>query len=102
MRYFIVFVDEATRDKPGVSLRTRDEAVEATGHHLDQMLRYGVSDKCISGDDPGELGRSGKFLKMLAERGFWWGLYPPRTSQSYGIAENGPSRISSQHPGANC
>ena len=51
------------------------------------MAWEGVAIKCISGDGAGELGRSVKFQRMLADRGIRWRSSPPRTPQSNGIAE---------------
>ena len=93
MKYFIVFVEEASRDKRVIALKSRDNAVDAASHYLDQMLREGVSVKCLSGDGAGELGRSGKFLRMLTERGIRWRSSPPRTQQSNGIAERAIRQI---------
>ena len=87
MKYFQVFVDEATRDKRVVGLKTRDAATDATANYIDEMAREGLAVKCISGDGAGELGRSGKFQRMLANRGVRWRSSPPRTPQSNGIAE---------------
>ena len=87
MKYFQVFVDEATRDKRVRGSKTKDSATDATGHYIDEMAREGVAVKCISGDGAGELGRSVKFQRMLANRGIRWRSSPPRTPQSNGIAE---------------
>ena len=87
MKYFQVFVDEATRDKRVRGLKTKDSATDATAHYIDEMAREGVAVKCISGDGAGELGRSVKFQRMLANRGIRWRSSPPRTPQSNGIAE---------------
>lgn len=52
-------------------------------NYLDGILRGGVSLKCIFGDGgAGQLERSGKFLKMLAERGISWRPSARRTKQS--------------------
>ena len=50
MKYFQVFVDEASRDKHVVGLKTRDAATDATGVYIDEMTREGVAIKCMSGD----------------------------------------------------
>lgn len=54
-------VDEASRDKQVVALRTRDATVKFTAHYLDQLLREGLSINGIGGDGLGELGKSGLF-----------------------------------------
>ena len=87
MKYFQVFVDEASRDKYVVGLKIRDAAIDATGVYIDEMAREGVAIKCMSGDGAGELGRPVKFQRMLANRGIKWRNSPPRTPQSNGIAE---------------
>ncbi|CAM9872319.1 unnamed protein product, partial [Sphacelaria rigidula] len=87
MKYFQVFVDEASRDKHVVGLKTRDAATEATGAYIDEMARAGVVIKCISGDGAGELGRSVKLQRMLTNRGIKWRNSPPRTPQSNETAE---------------
>ena len=51
------------------------------------MAREGVAIKCMSGDGVGELGRSVKFQRMLANQGIEWRSSPPRTPQCNGIAE---------------
>ena len=66
MKYFQVFVDDATRDKRIRGLKTRDAAADATANDIDEMAREGVAIKCISGDGAGELGKSVKFQRMLA------------------------------------
>lgn len=86
MRYFMAFIEEGTHDKRVVALNTRNVAAETAGHCFDQMLREDVSVKCISGDVTGELGRSGFFREVLAERGVRWRSSVPRTQQSDGIA----------------
>ncbi|CAM9556873.1 unnamed protein product [Sphacelaria rigidula] len=87
MKYFQVFVDETSRGKHVVGLKTRDVATVATGAYIDEMAREGVVIKCISGDGAGELGRSVKFQRMLTNRGIKWRNSPPRTPQSNGIDE---------------
>ena len=87
MKYFQVFVDDATRDKRIRGLKTRDAAADATANDIDEMAREGVAIKCISGDGAGELGKSVKFQRMLADRGIRWISSPPRTPQYNGIAE---------------
>ena len=84
MKYFPVFVDETTRDKRIVGLRTRYPATDATAYYIDEIAREGLAVKCISGDGAGELGRSVKFQCMLANRGVRWRSSPPRTPQSNG------------------
>ncbi|CAM9404629.1 unnamed protein product [Sphacelaria rigidula] len=91
MKSFQVFVDEASRDKRVVGLKTRDAATDATGAYIDEMARQGVAIKCISGDDAGELGRSVKFQRMLNNRGIKWRTSLPRTPQSNEIAERANS-----------
>ncbi|CAN0386791.1 unnamed protein product [Discosporangium mesarthrocarpum] len=54
MKYFQVFMDEASRDKRIYGLKTKDAATSATKAYLDTMARDGVNVKCISGDDAGE------------------------------------------------
>ncbi|CAM9887930.1 unnamed protein product [Choristocarpus tenellus] len=68
-------------------LETKNEATEATAAYIDQMTREGIPVKCISGDGAGELGRSVKFQRTLANNGTRWRKCPPRTPQSNGIAE---------------
>lgn len=66
MKYLQIFVDEAGRDKWIVAPKAHDEVIEATIKCLDRTLRQEVSVKCSSGYGAGELGRSGRYLKMLA------------------------------------
>ncbi|CAM9301783.1 unnamed protein product, partial [Sphacelaria rigidula] len=87
MKYFQVFVDEASRDKHVAGLEKRDAANDATGAYIDEMIREEVPIKCISGDGTGELGRSIKSQRMLTNRGIKYRNSPPRTPQSIGIAE---------------
>ncbi|CAN0016909.1 unnamed protein product, partial [Sphacelaria rigidula] len=87
MKYLQVAVDEASRDKHAVGLKTRDAITDATGTYIDEMAREGVAIKCISGDGDGELGRSVKSQRMLTNRGIKWRSSPPRTPQSNGIAQ---------------
>ncbi|CAN0444337.1 unnamed protein product, partial [Discosporangium mesarthrocarpum] len=68
MKYVQVFVDEGSRDKRVIGLKTRDAATDATASYLDDMARDGVVAKCISGDGAGELGRSVKFQRMLVNK----------------------------------
>ena len=70
-----------------VGLKTRDPATDATGVYIEKKAREGVAIKCMSGDGAGELGRSVKFQRMLANRGIKWHNSPPRTPQSNGITE---------------
>ncbi|CAN0439419.1 unnamed protein product [Discosporangium mesarthrocarpum] len=86
MRYFLVFVDEASRHKRVFELTTKDAAAAATTAYLDDMAR-GVPVTCISGDGAGELARSVRFQRMLADQGIKWRKSPPYTPQSNGIAE---------------
>ncbi len=88
-KYFQIFVDEATRDKRVVGLRTKDAAVAATKSYLDTMQQSDIYVKCLSGDGAGELGRSGKFQRMLTERHVRWRKSPPYTPQANGLAERG-------------
>ncbi|CAN0455718.1 unnamed protein product, partial [Discosporangium mesarthrocarpum] len=83
MRYFQVFMDEASRHKRVFGLKTKDAAAAATTAYLDDMTREG----CISGDGAGELARSVRFQRMLADRAIKWRKSPPYTPQSNGIAE---------------
>ena len=87
MKHFQVFVDEAIRDKHIRGLETRGAAVDATANYNGEKAREGVAIKCISGDRAGELGRSVKFQRMLADRGVKGRSSPPRTSQSNAIVE---------------
>lgn len=64
----MVFVDESSDDRRPVALKTRDAAVEATCHYLDQVPRVRVSVRYMSVNVAGELGRPGKSLKMLLGR----------------------------------
>ena len=57
MKYFQVFVDEASRDKRVGGLKTRDAAVDAIANYIEEMAREGVAIKCISSDGAGELRR---------------------------------------------
>lgn len=82
MKYFQVFVDEASTEKHVVGLKTRDAAVDATAAYIDDMARDGITVKCISGDGAGELGWSAKFLRMLANRETKWRGSPLRKFQS--------------------
>lgn len=68
MKYFQVVVDEGTRDKGVRGLKTKDTDTGATAHYIDGMAREGVAVKCISGDGAGELGRSVRVRRMLANR----------------------------------
>ncbi|CAM9476000.1 unnamed protein product, partial [Choristocarpus tenellus] len=86
-QYFQVFVDESSRDKRVYGLKTKNAATDATAAYIDQMTREGIPVKCISGDGAGELGRSVKFQRMLANNGTRWRKSPPKTPQSNGIAE---------------
>lgn len=99
--YFLVSVDETSREKVVVALRTRDAAIEATDHCFDQIIRGGMSVKCINGGGAGELGRSSKVFKILAERGSG-GVYLRRGHCRATGSRNGPSSRSWQQPGANC
>ena len=45
MKYFQVFVDEASRDKRVAGLKTRDAAVDATANYINEMAREGVAIK---------------------------------------------------------
>lgn len=45
MKCFQVFVDEATRDKRIVGLKTRDAATDATENYIDEMAREGLAVK---------------------------------------------------------
>ena len=65
-------MDEASRDKHVDRLKTRDAATDTTGAYIDEMAREGVAMKCMSGDGAGELGRSVKLQRMLANRGIKW------------------------------
>ncbi|CAN0472093.1 unnamed protein product [Discosporangium mesarthrocarpum] len=87
MRYFQVFVDEASRHKRVFGLKTKDAAAAATTAYLDDMARKGVPVKCISGDGAGELARSVRFQRVFADWGIKWRKSPPYTPQSNGIAE---------------
>ncbi|CAM9927869.1 unnamed protein product, partial [Choristocarpus tenellus] len=93
MKYFQVFVDEASREKRVIGLRTKDAATAATAAYIDEMARDGVVVRCISGDGAGEFGRSIKFQRMLTERGVKWRKSPPHIPQSNGIAERAIKQI---------
>ncbi|CAM9331837.1 unnamed protein product, partial [Choristocarpus tenellus] len=82
MKYFQVFVDEASREKRVIGRRTKDAATVATVAYIDKMARDGVVVKCISGDGSGEFGRGVSFQHLLTERGVKWRKSPPRTPQS--------------------
>ncbi|CAM9615475.1 unnamed protein product, partial [Choristocarpus tenellus] len=86
MKYFQVFVDEASREKCVMGLRTKDAATAATAAYIDEMAREGVVERCISGDGAGEFRRSVRFQCMLTERGVKWHKTPPRTPQTNGIS----------------
>lgn len=91
MQYFRAYVDNATRDRRVFTLKTRDAVVKATdhylNHYLDRILGGEVSVTRIRSDGAGELGRSGKLLKMLAKRGIRWRSSPLSAPQSNDIAE---------------
>ena len=91
MKYFQMCVDEATRDRHIVGLKTRGTATGATTNYINEMAPEALAVKCISGDGAGELGRSVKFQRMLANRGVRWRSSPPRMPQSNGIIERGVS-----------
>ncbi|CAM9373444.1 unnamed protein product [Choristocarpus tenellus] len=86
-KYFQVFVDERSRDKRVYGLKTKNEVTDATAAYIDQMVREGIPVQCISGDGAGELGRSLKFQRMLANNGTRWRKTPPRAPKTNGIAE---------------
>ncbi|CAM9685456.1 unnamed protein product, partial [Choristocarpus tenellus] len=79
--------DNSSRDKRVYGLKTKNSATDSTAAYIDQMAREGIPVKCISGDGAGELGRSMKFQRMLANNGTRRRKSPPRTLQSNGIAE---------------
>lgn len=84
--YFQVFADEATRETRARGLKTRDAAANATADNVDEMFREGMVIKFISEDGAGELGRSTKLRRRLADRGIRWRCSPSRTPQYNGIA----------------
>lgn len=90
-------MDEASRDKHVVGLKTRNAAIDATEAHIDDMARGGVTIKCISGDGAGEFGWSVSFHRMLANRGIKWRCPYPGTSQSSGIAERAIQQLLKIH-----
>lgn len=51
------------------------------------MARDRVAVKCVSGDGAGELGRSMKFLKMLADNGIKWRNSETKSPKSNGTAD---------------
>lgn len=89
----MVFIVESSHGKRVVALKTRDAAVKAAGHYLNQLQREGVLAKRISGDGARELGRSGKCSRKLAERGVRWWSSDSCTPQSAGIAQSGLKQI---------
>ncbi|CAM9965350.1 unnamed protein product, partial [Choristocarpus tenellus] len=93
MKYFQVFVDEASREKRVIGLRTKDAATMATAAYIDEMVREGVVVRCISGDGAGEFGRRVRFQRMLTERSVKWRKTPPRTPQSNEIAERATKHV---------
>ncbi|CAN0027892.1 unnamed protein product, partial [Choristocarpus tenellus] len=93
IKYFQVFVDEASREKRVIGLRTKDAATAANAAYIDEMARDGVVVRCIRGDGTGEFGRSIRFQRMLSERGVQWRKTPPSTPQSNGIAERAIKQI---------
>ena len=68
-------------------MKTKDAATDATKQYLDTMQQQDVFVKQMFGDGAGELGRSGRFQRMLRERHVQWQKSPPYTPQSNGIAE---------------
>lgn len=62
-----VLVDEASRNKHGFT--TRDSATDQTGVYIDEMACEGVAFKFICEDCAGELGRSVKVQRIVAECG---------------------------------
>ena len=86
-KYFQVFVHEANRDKRIQGLKIRCAAADATANYNDEMAWKGATIKRINGDGAGELERSVKFQRMLADRGIKCRSSPPRTPQSHGVAE---------------
>ncbi|CAM9205458.1 unnamed protein product [Choristocarpus tenellus] len=93
MKYFQVFMDEASREKRVIGLRSKDAATAATAAYIDKMTREGVVVRCISGDGAGEFGRSVKFQHILTERGVKSRKSPPHTPQSNGIAERAIKQV---------
>ncbi|CAM9397444.1 unnamed protein product, partial [Choristocarpus tenellus] len=93
MKYFQLFVDEASREKRVIGLRTKDATTATTAAYIDEMAQEGVVVRCISGDGAGEFGRSIKFQRMLTERGVKWRKSPLRTPQSNGIAERAIKQV---------
>lgn len=83
-------VDDVSHDERVVALKTRNIAVQATGHHLNRKLRDKVSAKCISGHGTGELLRLGEFLRIV-------------TRERNQMAKlTAPSASKQQHCGASC
>ena len=69
IKYFQVFVGEATRDKRVPGLKTRDVSNSSTADYIDRMTRVGMTIKCISEDGAGDVGRSVKAQAMVVDRG---------------------------------
>lgn len=86
MRYFLIYVDEASRHERIVALTTHDAGVKDTGFYLNQMLQEGVSVNFTSCDGAGELETSGKCPRMLAKRGMRQQSSPSRASHSKSTA----------------
>lgn len=59
----------AGREKRVAELKSRDAVVDAAVQYIDGMAQDGVAVKRISSNGVGEMGRSVKFMRMLAERG---------------------------------
>ena len=87
LRYYIVFVDEATRYKHVAGLHSKDEAAAATADCIDMFRRYGITIRTVTGDGAGELGRSHAFMQVLTGKAVNWRTAAPLSPSQNGIAE---------------
>lgn len=67
MKHVQGFVDNATRDKPVLGLKTRNAAGNKTEDYIDDIAQDGATSKWIRGDETGELRRSVKVKRTLVD-----------------------------------